>query len=555
VERRRGSSGRPAGASASVLALASITLVALGLRLWRLDVGLPHVLHSDRVQVELAAELLADGSFVNRSSYPATHVYVYAAVDLVAYALGRAGLVGGIDGWPSFLVRLGDVAFRHTVARAYTALAGALLPLAVYLLARASFGRPTALVAAGIAAFDPLHVALSHQARIHVPGITLLVFAAAIVARRLASPPARGGAGSRAGDGAVAGACCGATAAVFQLGYVLLAATLAWLAARVRPARAAALCAAAALACFAAVVALVSLAGHVAGVERGSVGHVPADSVLTLGIPSATLGFHPVARMPRLLAGWVMAEPLRASFVLLYVVQVLRRRRAWDAAALGLLYAVALVVVAGTNYTHPRYALSATPFLAVPAAVVACGQRGGRSRAAAAALLLLAPLATSLRYDALLGAPHTGERAHAIVARAAEAGLRVAVQDHLMLRGVQTPPGVGAFPPGRSFRDWTTGRERPLDTLRRMDPDLLLLGPPELGGVHQPSGEQLEALGYRRAQTLSSSPAVSPSLPDATKAMAFDVWRARGLGPTITFWARDDEAAATLRRVQAAAAR
>ena len=64
--------------SRKAAAIGLLVLVASGLalRLWEYRAFLPQVFYSDYIQITQATDLLRDGSFMERSSYPVTHTYV-----------------------------------------------------------------------------------------------------------------------------------------------------------------------------------------------------------------------------------------------------------------------------------------------------------------------------------------------------------------------------------------------------------------------------------------------------------------------------------------------
>jgi hypothetical protein len=543
-------SGPPSGREPSrrtvVLLLALLVAAGLLLRLAEFRFGLPYPLHSDHIQVKQAAQLLRGGSFLERSPYPATHTWAYAAADVVAYGLDRVfGFAGWAD-WDAFVTDLQSSAVQHAIGRAYTAFTGAWLAVAVYLLARVRFPRGTALLAAAVVACCPAFVIYSHQARVHVPGITLLAFAAVPVLRlALDEPPAAGRAALR--RALLAGAGAGAVAAVFQLGFVLLAAGGLLLLCFTRPFPRMVREGALVLAAFAAVFFGISSVAAWPGI----VGRPPGEELLqdaaTLGIPASVMGMYFTERFPALVANYVLCEPVRVACLLLFLLACWRGRHRWrDALAYGC-YPVLLLLLLGTNYTNVRYSMSATVFLAPLAAAGALALRPAWARAGLAALLVLAPLASSVRFDLLLRTPDTRCALDAMLRGFGTMQTRVSVESSLVLGTEGLPRNVVQFPPLGNFKPWAFQRATPPMTLKESNAGIFVRVP-----SHNFDGrlnaDVLAALGYRRCAVVDSGNGDFSYLPDAPPDLVVDIWRSRGPGPSMEFWSRDEAAAAILLR-------
>jgi dolichyl-phosphate-mannose-protein mannosyltransferase len=553
----------------AAVTLGLLVAVGFGLRIWSFRVGLPHIFHSDFVQVDEAAELLEKGSFAERSSYPVTHVYAYAGADLAAYAIGRVG--GRWKSWREFVSQLAGRSLQHEIARAYTAAVGSLIAVGVYLLARQHLSRRAALFAAGMAAFSPVHVIYAHQARIHVPGITLLAFAAIPVARLV-----RLQAGWR--TALAAGAACGATASVFQLGY-LLAATAGGLLVLRRRTWMAALSGIAVLAAgFAAVLGALWLAGHLPGAARPATRSGSFENVLTLGIPTVTLGIHP-ERFPGLILRWALAEPMVAVGSILFLVTSIRSPSLRPALLAYGLYPVIAFATLGTNYEEVRYSMSVTPFLAVLAGGMGPGvmnKHGGVSetrianhpRFLYAALALAVPLAQSLRFDSLLDEADTRVTLQRVLGEK-PGDLRTAVQagiySHWLRRKgselerpapVQAghardwqdkPPGVEMFPPDGDFRIWRTGKT-PEMSLEASGAVVFVLA----RFTRDPEKSEridLPRIGFRKIGEISPGRLPASALPDAPDYLIPDLWLAHRPGPRIEIWVKTEAAAEAMARI------
>lgn len=529
-------SALPARAAGAWLAL--LTAAALGLRLWNLRAGLPDVLHSDWGQVRQASELLRDGSYLDRTVYPAVHAFVYAAVDALVGAVGLAA--GAWPDWAAFVERLQEPGLSHAIARGYNAVIGALLAPAAYALARVHLGRGAALLAAAIAALDPMQVLLAHQARIHVPGVTLLVLAAVPMARLLARASARGpepvsAAGPRAAFGA--GAAAGAVAAVFQLGFLLAGAGGACLLLRARPLRRALGTGLALAAGFGLTFGALLAAVRLTGVVRLPAGRGALDDALTLGMHATAVALRP-RNVLGMLVAWIAVEPARA----LALAAAVRRRAFGDVRAreLALFFAyplVVLLVIGGGIGPQPRYSLSCTPFLAVPAAAACMALRGRRARATLAGLLVLAPLAGSIRHDVLIGRQDSRHAMTDSLRALSAAGRRVDVEAGLVPPTFRLPPGCRRFPPEGDYRSWGAGVDVRRAMLAGSSADVLACSFETRVALSADAGV-MRSLGWRLVDTIDPGRRDRAFVPGDPALLAPDLWLATRPGPRIEFWER-----------------
>lgn len=512
----------------AAVALVVLTTCGLALRAWHLGFGLPLVLHTDYSQVEQAADLLATGGFTDRAPYPTLNVFVLALLD------AAFGLVARVTGWTELLPRPET---GHLIARGWSALAGALLAPATYRLARIGLSRGPALVAAAAAVFCPIAVATSHLARIHAPGVTLLVLAAVPALRFVLDPSRR--------RALVAGAAAGLTAGFIQLGLLLAAATVLQLALAVRP--------------LALVLKRAALYGLVAGavfVALEQMGHVLADiepgyaggqyaNALTLGIPTVTLGLH-YERLPQLVATWIASEPVRAGLVMLFLASVLRVRRSPQPLLLYGVYPAVVLLILGSNYTQARYVLSLTPFLAPLAVLGLQSVRPAVLRTACAALLLAWPLAVSIRYDQLLAVGDTRLRLARALARLPDAGGTVLIEDALLPQGAPTQPWVRRFPENSNYLPWSRGETTREQSFAQARPVIFVRDPSK---THRPPDPLLLQAGLRRVGSLGTGYEQDSTFPDPTEAMSLDVWRAWRTGPNVEVWSLPGEAASVARQL------
>jgi len=159
-------------------------------------------------------------------------------------------------------------------------------------------------------------------------------------------------------------------------------------------------------------------------------------------------------------------------------------------------------------------------------------------RVAAAALLVVSPLAASIRYDWLLGAGDTRLQLAAAIRGLEHPGGKALVEDRLLPRGVPSPPGVGRFPANGDFLPWMRGETTRRETFEAIGP-VLFVREPVAGNRLEP--EVVTRAGLRLVGLLEPGALGDSDLPDPTEAMAIDVWRARCSGPVIEIWALPGE--------------
>ncbi len=532
------------------LVLVALVLLAALLRLWHVDAYLPHPLHSDYVQAEQAVDLLRQGWFADESIYPAAQVYLYAATDVVAYAVGR--LIGDADAasWPAWLDSLADPTRHHALGRIYGGLLGALLPLAVYLLARVTLDRRAALLAAAMVAVAPLLVLHAHQVRPHVPVTTLLVFAAVpwlqVVLHDHGATPRRA---------LLAGVGAGAVAALFQLGLLLAGAALVSMLLLVRPWRRALTLAAVYAVTFTATLALLDgLARNPAWVRALPTSAAEDNSSLGLLTKLLELGFLQrfFAELPDVALSWFSAAPAAFAFALLGLGMLTRRRgplRARDAVAYLIFPAVIVVVMGMLLGAKVRYAVAVLPFVAPLAAAAALSLRPRAVATSAAVVLVLLPLAGSMRYLSLLDSADTRFSAAALAAALATPEHPVALEDRLVVDRTRFKHGVREFPPYGDLAQWSQGPFDPRRALRDGGAEVFMRSTGARWSRTQLDAMNLHALGFRPYGTLAGGPVGRLFLPDCPDRLALDLWRASRCGPPIEIWVSTPRAWAGLERL------
>jgi len=158
-------------AKQSAWLLALILVVALALRLWALDFGLPHLFHPDEDAVVMPALLmLKTGNLEpDRFEYGSLQIYALTAVSTIVYLyLARAGLVGDPTQLPIYERGAYPMTYAlldfFLAARLLSAVAGVGIVLMVYMLTRRLANQRQALVAAAITAVTPMLVDNAHYA-------------------------------------------------------------------------------------------------------------------------------------------------------------------------------------------------------------------------------------------------------------------------------------------------------------------------------------------------------------------------------------------------------
>ena len=524
---------RPTLSRATAMALvAAIALATLGLNLWELRADLPAVLHSDFVQIGQALDFVRTGRVEDSAVYPLPIVYLYAGAFVAVYGVGHALGWGHYVDWPTYLQHLSKPEVHHAIGRGVGAICAALLAVGVYRLARVRFDRTVAVLASAVAAFSPLLTIYAHQVRPHVPVIALVVLAAPAVLRAPLDP--------RFKTGLLSGIGAGLAAATFQVGLPYAAAAFALVALLARPLRA----------------WLRALAGVAAGIAIGWVGlswlttrtglllegTEPGGLIMRgkgggLGYGVTDL-FGQLGRFTLIGPLWLAAEPAVALGFLGFVALCLSRRRSWrDIVLHGVPAAAILAGIGVVHMARPRYTMYATPFLAPLAASAVLAIPAARPwralRWAAAALLVLVPLASSIRSDLLLSRSDTRMATHDALEPLSKAGLRVVVQADILPAVIGVPAGVSLFPPNQDYRIWMHKIETPPQTLLKLKPDVFLRS----AGATNVTEQELEIMGFAPAVELGVA---TTFVPDDPMWVLPELWRASRPGPQVICMARKE---------------
>lgn len=541
---------RSAAVAAAVIALTALALV---LRLSHLGDGLPFPFHSDSFQIEQAASLLRHGWFVDSNNYPHGLVYVYAAVAWLAFAAGQ--LVGAGGDWSGFVERFADPAVHQLVGRAVSVAAGALLVPAVYRLARVRFSRGVALLAAAAIALDPAQVLTAHQTRPHVPVVLLLVLAATPVLRLLVARESRGTrtalaepASGGARLAAAAGVALGLAASIFHLGLVALMWAGLLVALRLRPPRRAVTALAGMLLGFLLVWGALGWLMGRPDVARPLPGRDALAPQTLLGVVSNMREWAQPARVPGAALNWIASSPALFAGAALFALAALRRRALRENLLLyGSFPLVVFVVMATFVGSHARYALAATPFLAVLAAAACLTLGPAWWRALAGSLLLLLPLAGTTLYLRLLTHVDSRLSVALLLPELTAAGASVALQDRLVVDRSVLGPKAREFPPHDSLDGLALGDApgfAPRLALRDSGANLYLRATGSQWSRGPLAPVDLETLGFRLYGQLRGGTSSTIDLPDLPDRFASQLLHATRPGPTIEVWAKPEGRAA-----------
>jgi hypothetical protein len=210
--------------SGTALALALITTVALALRMFGLQYGLPAVYNPDEVAIMARALSFAKGT-LNPHNFLYPTLYFYVLFAWVGAYLGAVWLGGGV----STVTELQSLYFTnptgiYTAGRLLGAVCGTAAVVAVYHLGQQLFGRRVGVAAATFLAVAPLAVRDSHYVKHDIPATLAVIVAVITIVRIWPRTPE---AGRLRNDVIVAGAACGVA---FSTHYycIFLALPLLW---------------------------------------------------------------------------------------------------------------------------------------------------------------------------------------------------------------------------------------------------------------------------------------------------------------------------------------
>lgn len=536
----------PVSRRAAALLLFSFTIVAFLVRVWNFKTGLPNIFYSDFGQLSESVDFIRSGSFVNHASYPPAHVFLYVAADYVAFF---SGWIGGA--WSSFdefardLVHPSGPTLRHSIAHVYTAFMGALLVPATYRLARTALPRTAALAAASFVIFAPVFVIYSHQARIHVPGITFVVVAAFFCARMLKNP-------GRLSCIVAAGIALAFVSSIIQLGYLLGVSVVVAIAIHGNGWRAAARTMAVFMASTAAAYGIFHILSHPPTIVLAQTisQTKPALGERLLGVPLVTIQGFSIARFvelaPQFWLRLFSAEPVLCLLSACSIILLIFKRVTPRPASLLWIYPFIVLVGLGTSYTHVRYSMSVTPFFAVLAAWVLLQLRPRALSVALAIVCIAVSAAQSLRFHHLLQNTDTRIVLDACLDRLSKQTLRVSVDDAITLRPFEYRSPVEQFPPFGNYSIWPPiGKSTPQQTFAARAPEIFFFdsSPRHYSGIPFSPRE----CGYSRCGEIVGGPPSDSYLPDAPDYLIPQLWTSSRTGPSVTVWVKTPAAGRRLR--------
>ena len=410
-------------------ALAAVSLLALGLRLWNLDYGLPGVFNMDERPILDRALTFAKGDpNPHNFLYPTLYLYAIFAWEALYFVVGR-GL-----GWFSSLAAFQNAFFvdpsGHVLAaRLLTALVGSATVPAAFLFGRRVGGSAVGLGAALLLAVAPLAVRDAHYVKLDVP-VTLLATLALATLTRIAAEPE---AAARWRTWAVAGLLAGLAISTHYYAAILAVPFAAVAAADVgrsgRWQTSAGLLMAAGLA---------TIAGFVLGspffvLEPGVIvrdftelRQVDIDRAVGSGLFSSIETY--AGMLPRAMGWPTVVFAIAGILVMLW--------RDWRRALPLAVFPFAFMVFVANTFPASRYLNIIIPTAAVAASCGVAGLvraiRPAASLAFAAVVLLAAvpALADSVRWDRFFGQPDTRTLAGQYIERAVPPGTTILVQPY-----------------------------------------------------------------------------------------------------------------------------
>lgn len=418
-----------AASRATLGAVAAISLLALGLRVWNLDYGLPGVFNMDERPILDRALTFAKGDpNPHNFLYPTLYLYALFAWEALYFVVGR-GL-----GWFSSLAAFQNAFFvdasGHVLAaRLLTALIGSATVPATYLLGRRVGGSAVGVAAALLLAVAPLAVRDAHYVKLDVP-VTLFATLALATLTQIAVEPS---AAARWQTWAAAGALAGLGisthyyAAILAVPFAAVAAADVGRSGRWQSSVGLLM-----------VAGLATIAGFVIGspffvLEPGAIvrdftelRQVDIDRAVGSGLFSSLDAY--AAMLPKAM-GWPAAILALAGILMMLA-------RDWRRALPLAVFPLAFMMFVANTFPASRYLNIILPTLAVAAACGAAQLLRVIPRAAlpvlATAIVLAAvpALADSVRWNRFFGQPDTRTLASQYIEREIPAGATILVQPY-----------------------------------------------------------------------------------------------------------------------------
>jgi Dolichyl-phosphate-mannose-protein mannosyltransferase len=418
--------------------LAGLVLLALGLRMWGVSFGLPHVLHPDENFEVYRALAMGAGHFdFDRISKSGYFYILFVEYGFLYVYLFLTHAVASPDAFARLIVS--DPTPLWLVGRGSTAVIGAVNVVLVYRIGRHLQGPATGLLAAAFLAVAAVHVTFSHYITVDIP-MTCLGTAALLYAVRIQR---RG----RTADYLLAGLFLG-LAAMFKLPGVIVAVPIFvahWMRMAGTGGRLVDLRALRPLAMCGVMAVVIYVAGNPGILWRGA-GLIRGILAIVAGSASRP-GVTPELERSAQLNLWLyyarvlwdgMGGPVLLAGVAGIAWAALRRNRGAQLLAVHVVaYYVFMSVVQDRYLVYGRYMLPIVPSLAILAGVLvhAVGARlwtGARMRTVAlagvAALMCLPALAGAVAFDQKRARPDTRILAQAWVEANVPDGTTVLVE-------------------------------------------------------------------------------------------------------------------------------
>jgi hypothetical protein len=368
---------------------------ALGLRLWGIGFGLPDLYHPDEPAYVLQALAVGRG-LPNGLTFANPPLYKYMLLGEYAVDFGVRRLAGSTRSAQDFVDQFrGDPSTLYLIARATSAVFGALTSLAAFALGASTRGQRAGLIAAGLTAVTYLLARDSHFG-VNDALVTLLLTVGLVFCVRIARD-------GRRRDYLIAGALAGLAFAAKYQGIALLIPLMVGHLTHRSPRRSLDLAAALGALAVAAVATFPSLLSETGRVLQDIYVHLYLEAVGGYDGLDPAGGYAFYARALVLGLGW----PLLIAALVGVVIGIWRRDRL--SLVIASLPLTLLLVLGAQQLYFARFLLPALPALIVEAALALDALVAIRPAIGVVlALLVGAPtLADAVRFDALLSREDT----------------------------------------------------------------------------------------------------------------------------------------------------
>ena len=150
------------------IALLTLLAIGLGLRVWGVWFGLPHVFHNDEGFEIIRALQLGTGEYDFTRIMKGGYFYLlFVEYGVLFVVLLAVGVISSPAEFGEYYVR--DPSAFYLIGRVTTAVIGTLTVYFVYRIGRLAYSTSAALIAAAFLTFNVLHAYLSHLTTVDVP--------------------------------------------------------------------------------------------------------------------------------------------------------------------------------------------------------------------------------------------------------------------------------------------------------------------------------------------------------------------------------------------------